>query len=237
MAAIVYDTGALLAAKRRNPDFLALHDEATAARIRPLVPAVVLAQAWRGGPQHQISRVLKGCDIIPDDERTGRAAGVACPAAGTTDVAGAATRLRAARPACRCAEDRQPTAGPGPCDAGFRARARPPHGLCGPRWRARGCPACPRRAKAIVLSGPLRGGDQGNSRGAASTSPAAAGPAGSMAGAPSPSETPAAGSACTRSAPTSTATVASGNLVYSRAVIPAESAAATSWASAVPASQ
>ena len=34
------------------------------------------------------------------------------------------------------------------------------HGLCGPRWRARGCPACPRRAKAIVLSGPLRGGDQ-----------------------------------------------------------------------------
>src|SRR6266571_3446916 len=227
MAAIVYDTGALLAAERRNPDFLALHDEATAARIRPLVPAVVLAQAWRGGPQHQISRVLKGCDIIPDDERTGRAAGVACPAAGTTDVAGAATRLRAARPACRCAEDRQPTAGPGPCDAGFRARARPPHGLCGPRWRARGCPACPRRAKAIVLSGPLRGGDQGNSRGAASTSPAAAGPAGSMAGAPSPSETPAAGSA----------TVASGNLVYSRAVIPAESAAATSWASAVPASQ
>ena len=86
MAAIVYDTGALLAADRRNPDFLALHDEVTAARIRPLVPVVVLAQAWRGGPQHQISRVLKGCDIIPDDERTGRAAGIACAAAGTTDV-------------------------------------------------------------------------------------------------------------------------------------------------------
>jgi hypothetical protein len=26
MPAIVYDTGALLAAERRNPDFLALHD-------------------------------------------------------------------------------------------------------------------------------------------------------------------------------------------------------------------
>ena len=62
MPAIVYDTGALLAAERRNPDFLALHDELTKARIRPLVPVVVLAQAWRGGPQHQISRVLKGCD-------------------------------------------------------------------------------------------------------------------------------------------------------------------------------
>ena len=67
MPTIVYDTGALLAAERRNPDFLALHDELTAARIRPIVPVVVVAQAWRGGPQHQISRVLRACDILPDD--------------------------------------------------------------------------------------------------------------------------------------------------------------------------
>ena len=86
MRAIVYDTGALLAAERRNPDFLALHDELTSAHIRPIVPVVVLAQAWRGGPQHQISRVRKGCDILPDDQRTGRAAGVACAASGTADV-------------------------------------------------------------------------------------------------------------------------------------------------------
>lgn len=86
MPTIIYDTGALLAAERRDPDFLALHDEITAARIRPVVPVVVLAQAWRGGPQHQISRILKGCDILPDDERTGRAAGVACAASGTADV-------------------------------------------------------------------------------------------------------------------------------------------------------
>lgn len=86
MRTIVYDTGALLAAERRNPDLLALHDELTAARIRPIVPVVVLAQAWRGGPQHQISRVLKGCDILADDQRTGRAAGVACGASGTSDV-------------------------------------------------------------------------------------------------------------------------------------------------------
>jgi len=84
--AIVYDTGALLAAERGNPDFLALHDEVTRARIRPVVPVVVLAQAWCGGPQHQISRVLKGSDILPDDQRVGRAAGVACAASGTADV-------------------------------------------------------------------------------------------------------------------------------------------------------
>ena len=97
MAAIVYDTGALLAAERRSPDFLALHDELTAARIRPIVPAVVLAQAWRGGPQHQISRVLKACDIAADDERTGRAAGMACAASGTADVVDAIVVATAVR--------------------------------------------------------------------------------------------------------------------------------------------
>jgi predicted nucleic acid-binding protein len=97
MPALVYDTGALLAAERRNPDFLALHDEVTSARIRPIVPAVVLAQAWRGGPQHQISRVLQGCYILPDDAATGRAAGVACAASGTADVVDAIVITTAVR--------------------------------------------------------------------------------------------------------------------------------------------
>ena len=97
MPAIVYDTGALLAAERRNPDLLALHDEMTSARIRPLVPVVVLAQAWRGGPQHQISRLLQGCDILPDDQRTGRAAGVACAASATADVVDAIVIVTAVR--------------------------------------------------------------------------------------------------------------------------------------------
>ena len=97
MPAIVYDAGALLAAERRNPDFLALHDEVTAARIRPIVPVVVLARAWRGGPQHQISRVLQACDIRPDDAATGRAAGVACAASGTADVVDAIVIATAVR--------------------------------------------------------------------------------------------------------------------------------------------
>jgi predicted nucleic acid-binding protein len=97
MPAIVYDAGALLAAERRNPDFIALHDELASARIRPLVPVVVLAQAWRGGSQHQISRVLKGCDILPDDERIGRAAGVACAVSGTADVVDAIVIVTAVR--------------------------------------------------------------------------------------------------------------------------------------------
>jgi predicted nucleic acid-binding protein len=97
MPTVVYDAGALVAAERRDPDFLALHDELTAARIRPVVPVVVLAQAWRGSIQHQISRVLKGCDIVPDEERAGRAAGVACGASGTADVVDAIVVTMAVR--------------------------------------------------------------------------------------------------------------------------------------------
>jgi len=83
---IVYDTGALVAAERQNARFLALHDELLTAGIRPVVPVAVLAQAWRGGPQHRLSRVLKGCMVVVDDERVGRAAGAMCATAGTTDV-------------------------------------------------------------------------------------------------------------------------------------------------------
>ena len=57
-----------------------------AARIRPIVPVAVLAQGLARRPPHQISRVLKGCDILPDDQHIGRAAGAACAVSGTADV-------------------------------------------------------------------------------------------------------------------------------------------------------
>jgi hypothetical protein len=97
MRAIVYDTGALVAAERRLPDFVALHNELTAAHVRPIVPVVVLAQAWRGGPQHDLSRVLKGCDIATADQQVGKAAGVACAASRTSDVVDAIVVVTAVR--------------------------------------------------------------------------------------------------------------------------------------------
>jgi hypothetical protein len=51
--------------------------------VERVTPSVAAAQAWRGRPQHQISRVLKACHILPDDQATGRAAGIACAASGT----------------------------------------------------------------------------------------------------------------------------------------------------------
>jgi len=97
VAAVVYDTGALLAAERRQPDVLYLHQRLTAELIRPIVPVVVLAQAWRGGPQPNLSRLLRGCQVLADDERIGRAAGIACAAARTSDVVDAIVVVTAAR--------------------------------------------------------------------------------------------------------------------------------------------
>ena len=42
-------------------------------------------------------RNLKGCDILPDDQHIGRAAGVACAASGTADVVDAIVVATAVR--------------------------------------------------------------------------------------------------------------------------------------------
>jgi hypothetical protein len=73
MPGIVYDTGALLAAERRDVTMSLLHQQAVRSGARPIVPAVVLAQAWRGGPQHGLSLMLKSCLILPTDEHLARA--------------------------------------------------------------------------------------------------------------------------------------------------------------------
>jgi hypothetical protein len=86
MHTMVYDTGALLAAESHDSDFVALHRNLLRLHARPIVPVVVLAQAWRGGPQHGLSTTLKACDILPDDQWIGRAAGLVCASSGTSDV-------------------------------------------------------------------------------------------------------------------------------------------------------
>lgn len=97
MNAVVYDTGALLAAERRDSALWALHDELLARDVVPIVPVVVLAQAWRGGPQASLSRLLRGCAVEPDTDAAGRAAGRACALAGTADVVDALVVVTAVR--------------------------------------------------------------------------------------------------------------------------------------------
>ena len=96
MAGITYDAGALIAAERNDRRLWALHRRALERGIVPTVPAGVLAQGWRGGPQAQMSGLLAGCRIEDFDEARARSAGAACGVAGTSDVVDAAVVVGAA---------------------------------------------------------------------------------------------------------------------------------------------
>ena len=86
MSGVTYDTGALVAAEANRREVWALHTRALRRGIRPVVPAGVLGQAWRGGPQAQLSRLLRGCQVEELDEERSRTAGATCARAGTSDV-------------------------------------------------------------------------------------------------------------------------------------------------------
>ena len=81
-----YDAGALLAAEKGNRSVWALHAWAVARGYRPIIPAAVLAQAWRGGPQAQLSRLLRSCEVEELTEARAREAGTACALAHTSDI-------------------------------------------------------------------------------------------------------------------------------------------------------
>lgn len=83
---IVYDAGALVAAERNRRAMWALHESSLRRGLSPLVPAGVLAQVWRGGPQASLSRLLVGCTVTPLDESLARAAGTLCGEAGSNEV-------------------------------------------------------------------------------------------------------------------------------------------------------
>ena len=92
---VTYDAGALVAAERSDRALWALHRRTLERGLRPTVPAGVLGQAWRGGPQAELSRLLKGCRVEPLDEVRARAAGAACGRAGTADPIDAAVAVGA----------------------------------------------------------------------------------------------------------------------------------------------
>ena len=83
---LTYDAGALIAAERDDRRVWALQKQALNRHLLPTVPAGVLAQAWRGGPQAQLSRLLAGCRVEEMTEPRARSAGSACAIAGTSDV-------------------------------------------------------------------------------------------------------------------------------------------------------
>ena len=83
---LTYDTGALVAAERHDRLVWALHRAALARELPPVVPAGVLAEGWRGGPQAVLSRFLKGCDIEDLTKQQARAVGALAARADHDDV-------------------------------------------------------------------------------------------------------------------------------------------------------
>jgi hypothetical protein len=84
---VTYDSGALIAAERKERRIWARHRALLATRVVPTVPAGVVAQTWRGGSrQAMLSRLLVGCDIEALDYGQARSVGLLATKASTTDI-------------------------------------------------------------------------------------------------------------------------------------------------------
>lgn len=87
MGGVTYDTGALVAGERNDRRMWALHAGFLAEEVLPVVPAPVLAEAWRGGArQASLSRLLALCDVEPMSEEQAREVGVLAGKSAHDDV-------------------------------------------------------------------------------------------------------------------------------------------------------
>ena len=97
MASLALDTRALIAADRNDREFWAFFKEASKREVVPVIPAPVLAQAWRGPRQPRLAQLVKTCFVEPLEEGLARAAGELLARAKTSDVIDAAVVAGAAR--------------------------------------------------------------------------------------------------------------------------------------------
>lgn len=87
MAGVTYDTGALIAAERNDRRMWALHAGFLAEEVAPVIPAPVLAEAWRGDPrQANLVRMLAMCTVEWMTENQARQVGVLAGRSGHDDV-------------------------------------------------------------------------------------------------------------------------------------------------------
>ncbi|HZQ26087.1 MAG TPA: hypothetical protein VFA94_00180 [Acidimicrobiales bacterium] len=77
----------MIAAERNDRAMWALHAGFLAEEVVPIVPAPVLAEAWRGGPrQASLVRLLALCVVEPMSDDQARAVGVLAGRAGHDDI-------------------------------------------------------------------------------------------------------------------------------------------------------
>lgn len=98
MSGAVLDTGALIGFDRNNRRVVAIVARALEHRDPLVVPAGVVAEAWRDGrTQVQLSRLLGSpvCEIVPLDDLAARSVGQLCGATSTDDITDAAVAFTA----------------------------------------------------------------------------------------------------------------------------------------------
>jgi predicted nucleic acid-binding protein len=86
---VTLDTGALIALESGSRRMAVLVEEALASGSEVVIPAGVVAQAWRGGAaQARIARLLRASitSIVALDQRQALRIGARCAATGVTDV-------------------------------------------------------------------------------------------------------------------------------------------------------
>lgn len=76
MSGLTYDSGALIAAERDDRRMWLLHKRVLARGVRPVVPAAVIAEVYRSGPQANLTRLLAGCRVDPLEEATAKDTGI-----------------------------------------------------------------------------------------------------------------------------------------------------------------
>jgi transposase len=98
MAALVLDTGALIAADRDDRTLVAKLRVAQRGGLELRTTGIIVAEAWRdeGGRQANLARLLRSIDVRAVDERMGRQAGALVAKSGTHDAADATVVAAAA---------------------------------------------------------------------------------------------------------------------------------------------
>jgi hypothetical protein len=90
----ILDAGALIALDRGDRDVWALLADTHRAGEPPVIPAPIIAQAWRGAArQARMAKVLSGADLVAADGTLSRRAGELLAASTTTDVLDALVAL------------------------------------------------------------------------------------------------------------------------------------------------
>lgn len=97
MSGLTYDTGALVAAEANDRRMWAIHSRAITRSHIPTIPAGVVAQSWRGGPQPLLARLVDSCAVDPLTQAGARLAGATLARAGTDDVVDASVVVGALR--------------------------------------------------------------------------------------------------------------------------------------------